>query len=458
MALTCIQHCQRCTSLLRSRSVGIITLQYSTDAQHWPAALWNYFIVPVLPSVLQRSPNPSQTRERWNLGVRRYCESHAKVQPSQMKHRNTDELPGTDMVSYQNPLSHQLIDGGMLLKEWQTALGTNATPVCTHTHTHTHTQSGHFYLIFLSSPDLDDAPGHSALEEISHEEAVRMDIPAALPPVSISLKDYVNESETLGKLVQLGVQLWKLEQRPNVSSMLLRLDFQTDVTPRLVFLKQLGVEDSRLGYLISHNPFILTESLENLQARVAYLRSKKFSAESVASMVSRAPYLLNFSVKRMDNRLGFYQQQLGLSAQKTRDVVARLPRLLCGSLEPVKENLKICKLEMGFRENELQHIVTVIPKVLTANKRKLTQIFDYIHNTMNIPHGLIVKFPQVLNAKYLRIKERHLFLQYLDRAQYDPAKPNYICLDKLVSLPDEAYCTEVASATLKDFELFQKTM
>lgn len=64
-----------------------------------------------------------------------------------------------------------------------------------------------------------------------------------------------------------GVQLWKLEQRPNVGSMLLRLDFQTDVTPRLVFLKQLGVEDSRLGYLISHNPFILTESLENLQAR-----------------------------------------------------------------------------------------------------------------------------------------------------------------------------------------------
>ncbi|CAB1350759.1 unnamed protein product [Coregonus sp. 'balchen'] len=376
MALTCIQLCQRCTSLLRSRSVGIITLQYSTDAQHWPAALRNSFIVPVLPSVLQRSQSPCQTRQRWNLGVRSYCESHAKVQP---KHRNTDELPGTDMVPYQNPLSHQLRDGGMHLKEWETAL------------------------------DLDDAPGHSALEEISHEEAVRMDIPAALPPVSISLKDYVNGSETLSKLVQL--------------------DFQTDVTPRLVFLKQLGVEDSRLGHLISHNPFILTESLENLQAR-----SKKFSAESVASMVSRAPYLLNFSVKRMDNRLGFYQQQLGLSAQK------------------------ICKLEMGFRENELQHIVTVIPKVLTANKRKLTQIFDYIHNTMNIPHDLIVKFPQVLNAKYLRIKERHLFLQYLDKAQYDPAKPNYISLDKLVSLPDEAFCTEVASATLKDFELFQKTM
>uniref|UniRef100_A0A674A1D5 Uncharacterized protein n=1 Tax=Salmo trutta TaxID=8032 RepID=A0A674A1D5_SALTR len=180
-----------------------------------------------------------------------------------------------------------------------------------------------------------------------------------------------------------GVQLWKLEQRPNVGSMLLRLDFQTNVAP----------PGNNLFFHIS----------------VAYLGSKKFNAESVASM-------------------GFYKKQLGLSAQKTRDVVVRLPRLLCESLEPVKENLKICKLEMGFRENELQHIVTVIPKVLTANKRKLTQIFDNIHNTMNIPHDLIVKFTQVLNAKYL------------------------------LSLPDEAFCTEVATATLKDFELFQKTV
>ncbi|XP_010902317.1 transcription termination factor 3, mitochondrial isoform X1 [Esox lucius] len=420
MASACVQLCQRCASLSCSRTMGIITLKYSTHT-HCPVALRSAFSVPVLLSVLHRRRNLTQS---FNSGVRSFCEFHAKVQPSQKTHRDTDESPGDSLVPYQN----QLRDGGMPLNEWETAL------------------------------DLDDIPAHSALEKISDKEAVQIDIPATLPPVSITLKDYVDQSETLRSLVLLGVQLWKLEQRPNVGSMLLKLDFQTDVVPRLTFLRQLGVEDSRLGYLISHNPFILTESLENLQARVAYLRSKKFSAESVASMVSRAPYLLNFSVKRIDNRLGFFQQQLGLSAHKTRDVVARLPRLLCGSLEPVKENLKVCKLEMGFRENELQHIVTVIPKVLTANKRKLTQIFDYIHNTMNIPHNLIVKFPQVLNAKYLRIKERHLFLQYLEKAQYDPAKPNYISLEKLVALPDEAFCTEVASATLEDFELFQKTM
>lgn len=308
------------------------------------------------------------------------------------------------------------------------------------------------------SLDLEAASEFSALEEIDDEEAVRIYVPSAVPPASTSLRDYVDQSETLSKLVQLGVNLWKLEQRPNVGSMLLRLNFNRDVAPRLLFLKEIGVEDSRLGYIITCNPFILKESLENLQARVNYLKSKKFSSETVASMVSRAPYLLNFSVKRLDNRLGFYQQQLNLSASNTRHIVARLPRLLCGSLEPVKENLKVCEIELGFKENEIQHIVIAVPKVLTANKRKLTQIFDLLHNTMKMPHHLITKFPQVLNTKYLRIKERHLFLEYLGKAQYDPALPNYIALDRLVSLPDETFCTELALATLEDFYLFQKTL
>ncbi|KAL0166372.1 hypothetical protein M9458_038216, partial [Cirrhinus mrigala] len=57
----------------------------------------------------------------------------------------------------------------------------------------------------------------------------------------------------------------------------------------------------------------------------------------------------------------------------------------------------------------------------------------------------------VLNAKFLRI-------HYLGRAQYQPSQPNYISLDRLVFLPDDVFCSEVALATLEDFERFQKTL
>lgn len=74
------------------------------------------------------------------------------------------------------------------------------------------------------------------------------------------------------------------------------------------------------------------------------------------------------------------------------------------------------------------------------------------------PCALFSGFHQVLNAKFLRIRERHLFLEYLGCAHYDPTHPNYISLERLVALPDETFCSEVASASLEDFERFQKTL
>lgn len=46
----------------------------------------------------------------------------------------------------------------------------------------------------------------SALEEISDEEAISISVPSAIPPASTTLRDYVDKSETLSKLVQLGNQ------------------------------------------------------------------------------------------------------------------------------------------------------------------------------------------------------------------------------------------------------------
>lgn len=57
---------------------------------------------------------------------------------------------------------------------------------------------------FLHLSDLDAAAEVSALEVISDEEAISIPVPDAMPPASTSLKDYVDKSETLGKLVQLG--------------------------------------------------------------------------------------------------------------------------------------------------------------------------------------------------------------------------------------------------------------
>lgn len=310
----------------------------------------------------------------------------------------------------------------------------------------------------LSLEDLDAVPPLSPLQPVSEQEAVRIIADPPLPPDSFTLRDYVDHSETLQKLVLLGVDLSKIEKHPEAANLLLRLDFEKDINQVLLFLKDLGIEDSQLGAFLTKNYAIFSEDLENLKTRVAYLQSKNFSKADITQMVRKAPFLLNFSVERLDNRLGFFQKELELSVKKTRDLVVRLPRLLTGSLEPVKENMKVYRLELGFKHNEIQHMVTKIPKMLTVNKRKVTETFDFVHNVMSIPHHIIVRFPQVFNARLFKVQERHLFLAYLGRAQYDPAKANYISLDKLVSVPDEVFCEDLAKASVQDFEKFLKTL
>lgn len=61
-----------------------------------------------------------------------------------------------------------------------------------------------FSSFFFLSLDLDAAPGSNALEEISDEEAVSLTPFPPIPPVSTSLRNYVDHSETLTKLVELG--------------------------------------------------------------------------------------------------------------------------------------------------------------------------------------------------------------------------------------------------------------
>ncbi|NXY26337.1 MTEF3 factor, partial [Atrichornis clamosus] len=310
----------------------------------------------------------------------------------------------------------------------------------------------------ILNEDWDDIPPSSALEEISEEEAVQIIAEPLLPLQSSTLRDYVDHSETLAKLVHLGVDLSQVEKRQKAGQLLLTLDFEKDIKKILLFLKDVGVEDNQLGPFLTKNPYILGEDLEALETRVAYLKSKKFGKSEIAQMVSRAPYLLLFSVERLDNRLGFFKNELGLSVKKTKDLVIRLPRLLTGKLEPVKENLQVCQIELGFQRNEIQQIVYKTPKILTASKKRLKQTFDYLHNIMGIPHHMLTRFPQVFNSKLLRIRERHMFLVFLGRAQYDPAQPSYISLDQLVSLPNEVFCTEIAKASIQDFENFLKTL
>ena len=117
-----------------------------------------------------------------------------------------------------------------------------------------------------------------------------------LPPESYTLAAYIEHSEVLQKLVDLGVDLSKVERRPGVGEHILKMNFEPDITEKISFLHFVGVESDKLGKFLTKNPSILLEDQENLEKRVQYLMDKKFDQTAIAQIVNRAPYFLSFSV------------------------------------------------------------------------------------------------------------------------------------------------------------------
>lgn len=60
------------------------------------------------------------------------------------------------------------------------------------------------------------------------------------------------------------------------------------------FLHDLGVPSDELGHFITINPWIFKEDLDDLQVRVNYLQSKKFSADMITRIVRKNPCWLVF--------------------------------------------------------------------------------------------------------------------------------------------------------------------
>lgn len=126
-------------------------------------------------------------------------------------------------------------------------------------------------------------------------EQVNQDVSEITPyfPKSFNLAAYVNTSETLKNLVNLNVNLSKIEKKPFVAEEILKLDFEKDIKKQIWFLKDyVGAEE--IGEYITKNPLILCEPLEDLEIRVNYLRSKRFSDNQIQRIVSQNSFWLMY--------------------------------------------------------------------------------------------------------------------------------------------------------------------
>ena len=93
-----------------------------------------------------------------------------------------------------------------------------------------------------------------------------------------------------------------------------------------------------------------------------------------------------------------------------------------------------------------------------SGTKALVSRHEYLHNVMLIPLDQLTAWPQIYNTRESRLEQRHLFLVHRNRAQYDPTVENYVSLCALAISDDVTFASEIAMATVTDFNNFLKTL
>lgn len=77
---------------------------------------------------------------------------------------------------------------------------------------------------------------------------------------------------------------------------------------------------------------------------------------------------------------------------------------------------------------------------------------------MKISNEKIVQEPECLLTREFRLKQRHQFLSYLGKAQYDPTKDLYVSLKSLCVGTDLEFVLNVAKTTIDVYDSFLRTL
>jgi mTERF domain-containing protein len=209
---------------------------------------------------------------------------------------------------------------------------------------------------------------------------------------------YVNQSESLKKLVDLGVNLSKIEKRKGLPQFLLKLDFEKDMKDHLLFLKDVGLPAELFGEFITKNPLIFKESIDDLHTRIYYLESKKFKVPEITRIVTKNPFWLMFSTKRIDRRLGFFQKNFELAGDEIRLMVVKEPRLATYSMEHIRMSTFSVKEEMGFNKDEVKELLLSKPKLWMLCKF----LFDF--SLMSRNHRIPFLFSPPCSYQQIRLR------------------------------------------------------
>ncbi|CAF3493025.1 unnamed protein product, partial [Rotaria sp. Silwood2] len=280
----------------------------------------------------------------------------------------------------------------------------------------------------------------------------------SLRPFTFDLAYLINESPTLKRFIEMGVDVYRWNQPNTKAKYILTLNFERDCIPHLVFLNELGIKNKHLSQYLSYNPWIFKEPLDDLRVRINYLESKGFNQDNIRDILIRAPFLLNLSTKMIDTKLNWFIKKFHLNDNDIYEFVIRSPKLLTLPLQDISNTYFNMHSLLGFEHVQLQKIFRQYPKLFIYDYKLIQLNFDFLFNEMNITRQRLMDYPPILKQSFQQLRTRCLYLKYIKCNQFDPTKPSFVSLKDLCLKTNDLFCQYVTKTSMQHYLNFMKTL
>lgn len=180
---------------------------------------------------------------------------------------------------------------------------------------------------------------------------------------SYNIAKYANSSKTIQRLMKLGIELYKHETDIDLMKFLLSKDFEKDLFPYIRFLHDCGIPGDYLGKFLTKNPYIFKQNMDDLYTRIRYLRFHQFNIEMIKIILCKNPTWLNYSIRSIDTKLGYFQDNFHLSGEELRQLTVKNSKLITYKMSHIMENTFAIKEEMGFNKIETKILLLSQPRL-----------------------------------------------------------------------------------------------
>jgi hypothetical protein len=168
------------------------------------------------------------------------------------------------------------------------------------------------------------------------------------------------------------------------------------------YFKAIGMKREKVATIILKAPQILQYSASNIIETVEFFQGHNFAQEDIACMIMSRPLVLTHSINdKLKCTLEFFKNDLSMNEASWKRVIIRYPQVFSCKIEHLSLRAKYLEIACGLNNKlDVSWMISAFPPVLWLSEENLESKLSFLRDQFTFDkvelRDILVTYPQIL--------------------------------------------------------------